>query len=236
MTAERLGAIAPDIVFTHKAFGFVALASRQWSSAEAHFRRALAIDPQDVDALIALGVALQRQGRQRHVEALERFHDAVRLDPTVDSVKENLQVALGWYRLPTVLLIMLGALAWVWGRLDNNHSPLAPIALLAIAAVAAGWLLWRRARIRALPEHLALLVRHERLWGPLPTGSDRVIVLAVIMAVAILGAVLVSIAIQLAEGRTGLLVFGVFVIVVYIPLVVVVLVWSRRRLGRRSAA
>lgn len=248
-TAERLGAIAPDNVFTHEALGLVALALRQFSSAETHFRRALALDPQDVDILNNLGVALQRQAlhplnwlgdarlrRGKHLEALERFHDAARLEPTSAYIKTNLQAALGWYLRPMVLLIVLGALVVLWGRLDHSHSPLAPVALLAIAAVAAGWLLWRRARIRALPEHLAVLVRHERMWAPLPTDRDRAIVVAAIFAVAIVGAALVSIAIQLAEGRSGLPVFVAFVVFVYIPLVVVVLVWARRKLGRRSAS
>lgn len=230
-TAGRLAAIAPDRVFSHEALGYVALALRQWKTAEEHFRRALALDPQDVEVVNALGVALQRQGK--HLEALERFHDAVRLNPRGDSVKENLQAALGWYLRPLILLVVLGALAWVWGRLDARGSSLAPVALLAIAAVTAGWLLWRRARIRALPEHLALLVRFERRWAPFPTEPDRVIVIGAILAVATLGAALVSIAIQLAaRDRTGLFVLAPFV-ALYAALAIVVLAWARKKLGRR---
>ena len=234
-TEERLGAIAPDRAFTHQALGLVALASRQWSAAEAHFRRALALDPQDAEVINNLAVALLRQGK--HLEGLERLRDAARLNPAADLTKANLQAALGWYLRPTVLLIALGPLAVVWGRLDHSHSPLAPVALLAIAALGAGWLLWRRARIRALPEDLLLLLRQERQWAPEPTGSDRVLVMGVFGAVAILGAVLVSIGLQLnglpSRDRSWLPVLVVLAIL-YAALFVAFLVWARRRLRRRS--
>jgi len=233
-TEERLGAIAPDRVFSHQAFGLVALVSRQWSCAEAHFRRALAIDPQDVEVLNNLGVALFRQGR--HLEALERLHDAARLDPTSDLTKANLQGALGWHLRPMVLLITLCAFVVAWGRLDHMHSPLAPAVLIGIAAVGTGWLLWRRARIRALPEPLAVLLRYERQWAPDPTGSDRVLVMAVFLGVATLGAGLVSLALQLGESTSGGRVRG-FVLValalLYIALFAVFVVWARGRLRGR---
>lgn len=248
-TAERLVAIAPENAFTHEALGFVALALRQWSTAETHLRRALAIDPQGAEALNNLGVALQRQAlhpfnwlggarlrREKHLEALERFHDAARLEPMSAYIKANLQGALGWYLRPMVLLIVLGALVVMWGRLDHSHSPLTPVALLAIAAVGAGWMLWRRARILALPEDLVLLLRQERQWAPEPTGSDRALVITAVSVVAILGAVFASIAIQLVEGQSGLPVFIALMVVVYVPLVVIVLVWARRKLGRRPTA
>ncbi len=61
--------------------------------------------------------------------------------------------------------------------------------------------------------------------------------ITVILAVAILGAALVSIALQLAAGdRTVLSVFVALAVVVYVPIVVVVLAWARRRLRRRPAA
>jgi hypothetical protein len=124
----------------------------------------------------------------------------------------------------------------VWGIIDARGSRLAPVALLAIAAGGAGWLLWRRARIQALPEHLGLLTRHERRWAPLPTGSDRAIVIAVILVVATLGAALVSMALQLTAGDRITLSVLVALIVVYVVLVIVVLVWTRRRLRRRPMA
>jgi tetratricopeptide (TPR) repeat protein len=234
-TAERLGTIAADTIFAHKALGLAALTARQWSSAERHFRRALAIDPQDVEVLIWLGGTLRQQGR--HLEALERMHDAARLEPAVDSVRLHLQAALGWYLGSIALLIVLAPLFLAWGIMDARRSPLAPVALLVMAVVAAGGLLWRRARIRALPEHLALLVRHQRMWAPLPTGREIAMVMVVILAVATLGAVLVGIALQLASAdRTVFSVFVVSAVVVYVPIVVVVLVWARRRLGRPPIA
>jgi tetratricopeptide (TPR) repeat protein len=234
-TAERLGTIAADDIFAHKALGLAALTAGQWSGAEAHFRRALALDPQDVEALIWMGGALQRQGRR--LEALERIHNAARIEPAEDSIRLHLQATLGWYLGSIVLLVVEAALVLTWGIMDAKRSPLALVALLVMAAVAVGWVLWRRARIRALPEHLALLVRHERVWAPLPTGRDTAIVITVILAVATLGAALVSIALQLAaRDRTVLSVFVALAVVVYVTIVVVVLVWARTRLGRRPTA
>lgn len=249
-TAKRLVAIAPENAFTHEALGFVALTSRQWSTAETHLRRALALDPQSAEALNNLGVALQRQAlnplnwlgdarllRGKHLEALERFHDAARLEPMSAYIRANLQGALGWYLRPMVLLIALGALTVVWGRLDHSHSPLATVALLAIAAIGAGWLMWRRARIRALPEDLVLLLHQEHQWGPEPTGSDRALVMGVFGGVAILGAGLVSIGIQFSERpsqeRSWLPVLVVLAIL-YAAIFVAFLVWARRKLRRRS--
>jgi Flp pilus assembly protein TadD len=163
-TTSRLAAIAPDSAFTHEAMGHLALATGQVNGAEVHFRRALAIDPQDVEMLNALGVALHRQGKR--VEALERFRDAAHLDPTADFVKVNMQASLrGYlYTLPLMLVTIAVFHAWRWWH--SALPVLGPAALLVTVACIVALLLWRRDRIRSLPPHLALLARHERIWGP----------------------------------------------------------------------
>ena len=87
-----------------------------------------------------------------------------------------------------------------------------------------------------LPEPLAVLLRYERQWAPDPTGSDRVLVMAVFLGVATLGAGLVSLALQLGESTSGGRVRG-FVLValalLYIALFAVFVVWARGRLRGR---
>jgi Flp pilus assembly protein TadD len=84
--------LAPDVALSHETLGLVAAERHDWPSAEAQYRRALALDPLSWSALSNLGVVLQRRGRQR--EAIECFAAALRLDPTRPLVRANLQRAL----------------------------------------------------------------------------------------------------------------------------------------------
>lgn len=75
-TAERLRGRAPAYAPSHEILGLVALEERNWREAEAHFRRALAIDPESATSLNNLALVL---GQGKATEAIHALYEAVLL-------------------------------------------------------------------------------------------------------------------------------------------------------------
>jgi tetratricopeptide (TPR) repeat protein len=94
-SAERLRTLAPNDFYAHFMLGRVALARRKWLDAEGHFEASLKLDPTSSAALNNLGVALERQGKQR--DAIDRMHDAARTSPSDKLFRENLDKSVGRY-------------------------------------------------------------------------------------------------------------------------------------------
>ena len=72
----------------HRALAERALSQRNVTTAEAEARKSVAFDDKNADAHNVLGAALASQGRFR--EAVPEFQIAVRLDPQLQSAKDNL--------------------------------------------------------------------------------------------------------------------------------------------------
>jgi tetratricopeptide (TPR) repeat protein len=157
-TGARLAEIAPDRALTYQTLGYVAIRRRQWAAAEAHLRRALAIDPESYETMNDLGLVLQEQGKAR--EAIDRFHDALRTSPARREARENLFGALRRFLRP-VWVIPAGVVLGAGAQAYPSAQALLP---LIFAVVMLAYLYWRRQRLRTLPASIVALSRHERQW------------------------------------------------------------------------
>jgi tetratricopeptide (TPR) repeat protein len=130
--AEEAIRIAPESPVAHNALGAVELGYRKPHAAEAAFRRALAIDAENTDALTNLGTALRMQGRPR--DARDHYASSSRTDPRSGIAAQhaaalsNLLLAITY--LPTQLVLFAAAVAAVSAR---DHW----LALLSLPAIGA---------------------------------------------------------------------------------------------------
>ena len=90
--AERARSLAPYETLGHIALSVVAIRRQRWRDAEEHSRAALAIDPEDADALNNLGVALLNQGKKK--EAVHYFASSSQLDPRDPTARNNALAAV----------------------------------------------------------------------------------------------------------------------------------------------
>ena len=158
-TVERMLEISPGLVITQNAAG-LSLLETNARLAEKHFRAALEIDPESVDAMNNLGVALQKQGRRE--QAAELFFAAAKTDPMHKLAKTNLASAitpkLGFGIIVFVLL----------GQIGNLHDKGTPdwvvtiLALLVIVIAIAVFWRWFSGRTGNYSPELAQYVRRER--------------------------------------------------------------------------
>jgi tetratricopeptide (TPR) repeat protein len=131
--------LEPDTVGPHQSLGDIALDGRKLADAEQHYRAALAIDPENIEVLNNLGVALQ--GQRRHDEAREVFERAVRLDPRADLTRKNLAASSRDY-VNGILVFVAAYLAFQAARTatTGDHPalaiPLAAVALVVFAVAA----------------------------------------------------------------------------------------------------
>ena len=87
-TAERMIELFPDSPDSHMNLGLLCLRPFHYAEAEAHFRRQLALAPNDYYALVNLGVALQFQGRLE--EAADVLRSAVAVSPADPAARDRL--------------------------------------------------------------------------------------------------------------------------------------------------
>ena len=161
--ATRLMNEAPENAMSHVAMG-LATSDQDPLKAEAHFRRALEIDPESASAMNNLGVVLNKQNKME--AATEMFANAARLDPTSTRSQKNL------------LKPKVGIVAF-WGglliasaqALDCAHRPSIdadgpiPYGLTAILLFVAGFMLkdWLFGRdLKLLEQQTALTVKRGR--------------------------------------------------------------------------
>src|SRR5262249_18464399 len=85
---HTLAVTPPNLRIEHN-LGIALGASDRYDEAAAHFQKALQIDPNFYDGLVALGVTLAHQGRMP--EAIEYFQAAIRSQP--DAPKAHVQLA-----------------------------------------------------------------------------------------------------------------------------------------------
>jgi len=113
--AEGARLAHPDSASVHTADGRVHLAAKDAASAEDSARRALAIDPNNANALTLLGTALAKQGRTH--DAGELYIQATRADPSSsDALEELRSLSAGkMILLGIALFVMFGVLASIGG-------------------------------------------------------------------------------------------------------------------------
>ncbi len=114
--AESLIATAPDWADSYIAMALVAMEEGDWEEAEQHCRKALSLAPLSYLAMNNLGLTLRHQARIE--DAIDCFHQAVKLDPENAVARDNLKDAVTSYLeseplpepeidLPTPILWML---------------------------------------------------------------------------------------------------------------------------------
>lgn len=161
-TAQHLTTVAPGEVLTHRALGDIAMARRDWGGAEMHFRRAVARDPDSYVALNNLGLVLHHLGRDR--EAIERFHEAARANPAAREARGNLIRAVRRFLRPSLPLLAAGV---VIGALAGATSFQPLLFGFMLVGWVAGYLVWRKRRLRWLPPGAAAVYAHARVWRDL---------------------------------------------------------------------
>jgi serine/threonine-protein kinase len=127
--AEMATKLAPDLVESHKALGWVAMTpALDFKTAEKEFRLALATAPGDASAKNALSYALTAQGRL--AEAEQVCHEAIALDPLLTVLWYNLgRIAVGTGRYQEAEAVFRKGLE-LQPRAARFHTYLAALALL----------------------------------------------------------------------------------------------------------
>ncbi len=138
--AERAIALAPNQAEAHITSGVVAAAAKQRADAEASFRQALSIDPQNSVAHSEL--ARMRMGGKHHTnpaglaEAAAGYATAVRVDPRATHGRRNLDLVLRVFLAKASYFIFLDAflIARLGSGSGQSSARLLPVVLLAIPA------------------------------------------------------------------------------------------------------
>lgn len=187
-TAARLTEVAPDRTMTYRLHAHIAMRRKDWTVAEAHLRRALALDSESYEAMNDLGLVLQAGGKTR--EAIDRLHDAVRVSPARREAHENLHTALRRFFRPR-WIVPVALIAGAAARAVPGAEASLPL-VLALVMVAYLW--WRRRRLKALPASIMILssLERERWHHRFPLEATRLIAtsVALLWAVAVASAVM----------------------------------------------
>ncbi len=114
-------ALAPEAPHGHDLLGRIELRRKRWVAAEAAYRRALELDPQNWVLMNNLGIALRGQRRQR--EAIEAFENAARMDPRSAIAAANLHTeTIRYLGAGVPLLLALLVVARLLTLLPSDRS------------------------------------------------------------------------------------------------------------------
>jgi tetratricopeptide (TPR) repeat protein len=173
---------------SHNAVGRAAMLRRDWARAEAAFREALRLAPQEPVYQSNLAVALERRGRRQ--EAMHHFRRAVETDPgnatvrrqLAHAIDRRLAVAGAGGGLVAVLAVSL---------VRRSDDPAAWAVASALAVLAIGVVLVLRWwRLRQFDETLRTFYRHERRrWRALRIEVAASLGVALVACLTLLGAV-----------------------------------------------
>jgi hypothetical protein len=103
---------------------------------------------------------LHRLGRTQ--EAIERFHDAARANPTAGVARENLIGAVRRFLQPTVAFLASGIGIGVLARATASQPVVSGVML---AGWVAGYLAWRKRRLERLPLGAAAVYTNAGAWN-----------------------------------------------------------------------
>jgi tetratricopeptide (TPR) repeat protein len=139
---------------------------KQFRDAEADFREALRLQPDDVGLNNNLGVALQEQKKKK--EAIEAFERAAKADPTAKRPQENLVIATEKYigvGGAFVALFLAARLAPPIGRAIHLPEGVV-VAIFAVVIVFPFVVAWyiRRRRLRRLGPTVGRFYKHKVRW------------------------------------------------------------------------
>jgi tetratricopeptide (TPR) repeat protein len=166
-TADHLIAMAPGWPVSYNTRGRVRLKRRRLEGAEADFRTALSLAPDEAVFMNNLGLALHRMGKEK--EAVEMFSRAAIADPSFKPARQNFRLLAGRYLwgggLVVVASILLHAIyvgirgtptAW------KAAAVVGGIATLVLVVVAVRYWLRRRALSRISRKLYDVESRHSR--------------------------------------------------------------------------
>ena len=138
--AQRAGGLAPNRAETHITAGVLAARAKRRQEAEASFRQALSIDPQNSVAHSEL--ARMRMGGRHHTnpvglaDAATGFATSIRVDPRAEHARRNLELVLRVFLAKASYFILIDA--YLIARLGSSSGQAAarllPIVLLALPA------------------------------------------------------------------------------------------------------
>jgi len=164
--AARAIALAPNQAETHITAGVVAATAKHRSDAEASFRQALSIDPQNSVAHSELARMRMKGPRYTNpsglADAAGGFATSVSIDPRAGTGRHNLELVLRLFLARVAYFIFIDAYLITRIGLGSNQSGarLLPLVVLAVPSVYA----WRFiARLNtSLREYLLRLLLHDR--------------------------------------------------------------------------
>jgi len=175
-SARRAVELAPDDADIRVDACRVALALRNWAGAEEHAQAALAMRPDDADAMNMLGAALSHQGRR--TDALALFAGAARANPSgpgADLARHTAREVAGTAGLDVrrIWLVLIASLGAVW-TLALLPRSVTVIAFIAMAVVGCAW--WMSARRARLARFDAMSEADRRLVEQARTDPSPVLV------------------------------------------------------------
>jgi tetratricopeptide (TPR) repeat protein len=181
--AEQLLRLAPAAAFAHSVHGRALLGRRRLAEAEAAYRRALELDPDDYAALNNLGIVLRRRALRSFRpskakltrEGLRQFAYAAETDPRQEVARANVfRASGGWALLRWTWLLPYFVLRTLGGPHESGAARWAATATLvcalAIGVLVAALEAVQRERTRHLTEAARRWVADEtrrqrwRLW------------------------------------------------------------------------
>jgi len=192
--ATAMISTAPDASLAHFTAGMVSQRSGRLAEAEAHYRRALALNAESWDAMNNLGLVLDGQGKRK--EAIDMFHNAARLKPMEKISQENLKRTVGTYLsggigISYILFQVVRAMFHSAGVDLTRYVASIAVPLAAAIIVYDIWL--RRKRKAELHDSVKLFyeaeIRRERresvwLFGPATILAATVLPIAIWTAMA----------------------------------------------------
>lgn len=182
--ADYLLSLAPDRAMSHRMIGAVALRECRWREAEGHYRKALELDPESGETMNAFGVALLNQGKKK--AAIEAFHQAARLNPSLELPRKNLyQAVKGYISGGAVLFIIAAQILRAGEGVTRTLPPQVQAAVyaglaLVIIGGAAGYGVWSRRRMEELHPTVKTYYHQELRKRSGETVRALLIVLALI--------------------------------------------------------
>jgi len=177
--AEHAVALAPDEADTHLTMGSIALAMGRRGDAEAAFRQALAIEPDNSAAHNEL--VRVRMGKWSIANpaglagAAGGFAAALRVDPRAQTSRDNLELVLRVFLARLAYFVFIDA----WIAAHTSRTPIVPVALLLVPGAFA----WRFVSELTpdLRRHLrALVLRRQAI--AIPAALQALAVLCVVGA------------------------------------------------------
>jgi tetratricopeptide (TPR) repeat protein len=182
---QELRRLAPAAAETFNASGRLQIQMKRWADAEADFREALRLNPNESTYHNNLAIALRHLGKSQ--ESIDAFHAAVRTDPRDNISRANLyqqvrRIGVGGVGLALILAIRAAVTLHLFG----NRNFVALVAAAALVLVAGVLLIRGILRKRSLDTEVRAFYEFEQKrqrWAYLPYASFRLGGMVLIFAI-----------------------------------------------------